>query len=89
MGRVCVFQVRNGEVAQRNLQNELTQLSRKYDQKSKELEKAQESLSKVQKTLADQQLVISQTRQSQMDSKMSMTNELRLLEKTSDRKSVV
>lgn len=57
-------------------------MTRKYDQKSKELEKTQDSLGKLQKTLADQQLLISQTRQSQMDSKMSMTNELRLLEKT-------
>ena len=65
----------------RNLQNQLLQLERKLESKTKELERANESHSKLQSTLAEQQLTISQVKQSHGDTKSSLSAELKRLEK--------
>ena len=65
----------------RNLQNQLLQVERKLEQKTKELERLNEAHSKLQTSLADQQLVISQTKQSQNDTKSSLKAEIKQLEK--------
>lgn len=75
------LQARSYEGETRTLQNQMLQVERRLEQKTKEFERLNEAHSKLQASLADQQLIISQSKQTQNDNKAALRSEIKQLEK--------